>query len=201
MVAPHTPFPSVWCDVLLRDLKAEARRAAFARRAGCDPALGARLADHVLEGCPPPPGAVVAGFWPMGTEIDIRPLLLALAERGHPLVLPVTPRRGQPLAFRRWRPGEALAAGPLGTRQPAGGEALRPDWLLVPLLAFDRAGRRLGYGGGYYDRTLAALPEAEAIGCAFAAQEVPEVPAGPEDALLRRVATEAGIIECGGGGA
>jgi 5-formyltetrahydrofolate cyclo-ligase len=151
----------------------------------------------VLADCPPPPGAVVAGFWPMGTEIDIRPLLQALEARGHALALPVTPKRGQPLGFRRWRFGEALAHGPMGTRQPAAGEAVTPDWLLVPLLAFDRAGRRLGYGGGYYDRTLAGLPGALAIGCAFAAQEVPEVPAGPEDVRLPRIATEAGIILCG----
>src|SRR4051794_2444392 len=158
MVAPHSSSPH--CDVLLREVKAEARRGALARREGCDPALGAVLADHVLAACPPPPGAVVAGFWPMGREIDIRPLLLARAERGHPLALPVTPRRGQPLRFRRWRPGEALAPAPMGTRQPAAGDDVRPDWLLVPLLAFDRAGRRLGYGGGYYDRTLALLPGA-----------------------------------------
>jgi 5-formyltetrahydrofolate cyclo-ligase len=193
MLAPH-PSTSPYCDVLLRELKAEARRAALARRAGCDPALGARLAAHVLEAAPPPAGAVVAGFWPMGPEIDIRPLLLALAGRGHPIALPVTPKRGLPLGFRRWRPGEALARGPMGTSQPAAGEELRPDWLLVPLLAFDRAGRRLGYGGGYYDRTLALLPGATAIGCAYAAQEMAEVPAGPEDWRLDAIATEAGVI-------
>ncbi|TCZ63717.1 5-formyltetrahydrofolate cyclo-ligase [Roseicella aquatilis] len=175
-------------------MKAEARRLALVRREGCDPALGARLAAHVLAEMPPPPGAVVAGFWPMGREIDIRPLLLALAERGHPIALPVTPKRGLPLLFRRWRPGEELARGPMGTRQPAAGEELRPDWLLVPLLAFDRAGRRLGYGGGYYDRTLATLPGAAAIGCAYACQELPEVPAGPEDWILHAIATEAGVI-------
>jgi 5-formyltetrahydrofolate cyclo-ligase len=130
----------------------------------------------------------------MGPEIDIRPLLLALAGRGHPIALPVTPKRGLPLGFRRWRPGEALARGPMGTSQPAAGEELRPDWLLVPLLAFDRAGRRLGYGGGYYDRTLALLPGATAIGCAYAAQEMAEVPAGPEDWRLDAIATEAGVI-------
>ncbi|MFC7474154.1 5-formyltetrahydrofolate cyclo-ligase [Dankookia sp. GCM10030260] len=193
MLAPHSST-APFCDVLLRELKAEARGAALARRAGCDPALGARLAERVLTEAPPPAGAVVAGFWPMGQEIDIRPLLLALAERGHAIALPVTPKRGLPLAFRRWRPGEALAPGPMGTRQPASGEALRPDWLLVPLLAFDRAGRRLGYGGGYYDRTLPGLPEATAIGCGYAAQELPEVPAGPEDWRLDAVATEAGVI-------
>jgi 5-formyltetrahydrofolate cyclo-ligase len=157
-----------------------------------------RLAGHVLERCPPPPGAIVAGFWPMGPEIDIRPLLLALAGRGHAIALPVTPRRGQRLRFRRWRWGEPLARGPLGTRQPAeDAEELRPDWLFVPLLAFDTAGRRLGYGGGYYDRTLAALSGSVAIGCAHAAQRVPEVPAGPEDVRLARVATERGVVNCG----
>lgn len=196
MVAPHLST-SPHCDVLLAELKAEARRAALARREGCDPALGARLAAHVLREAPPPVGATVAGFWPMGPEIDIRPLLLALAERGHPIALPVTPKRGNPLTFRRWRPGEALARGPFGTQHPAAGETLTPDWLLVPLLAFDRAGRRLGYGAGYYDRTLAALPGATAIGCAYACQELPEVPAGPDDWPLHAIATEQGVIRSG----
>jgi 5-formyltetrahydrofolate cyclo-ligase len=183
--------------MLLTERKAEARRLALARRKGADAAgNGAALTRHVLDRCPPPAGALVAGFWPMGDEVDIRPLLLALADRGHALALPVTPPRGEPLRFRRWRPGEALRAGPLGTSFPAAGETVRPDWLLVPLLAFDRAGRRLGYGGGYYDRTLVSLPGAAALGCAHAVQEVPEVPAGPDDVRLARVATENGVIEC-----
>ncbi len=187
---------SPFCPVLLAELKAEARQAALARRAGQDPALGAQLAAHVLRDAAPPPGAVVAGFWPMGREIDIRPLLQALDARGQQLCMPVTPRRGAPLSFRRWRWGEAMKRGPMGTSEPTGEEVVVPDFLLVPLLAFDRAGRRLGYGGGYYDRTLAGLPGATLLGCAYAAQEAAEVPAGPEDFRLPRVATEAGIITC-----
>lgn len=195
MVAPHSDN-AAYCEELLAGLKAAARRVALARREGCDPALGARLAERLLAEAPPPPGAIVGGFWPMGHEIDIRPLLQALEARGHALALPVTPRRGQPLVFRRWRFGAPLARGPMGTRQPAEGEAVSPDWLLVPLLAFDRAGRRLGYGGGYYDRTLPLLPRAVAIGCAFAAQEVAEVPAGPLDWRLAQVATDQGVVRC-----
>ena len=82
-----------------------------------------------------------------------------------------------------------------GTLRPDGPEIV-PDLLFVPLLAFDRRGRRLGYGGGYYDRTLAALPGAIAVGCAFAAQEMDEVPAGPHDIALDAVATEREVIDC-----
>ena len=184
-----------WCDTLLAEAKAEARRVALARRDACDPRVGALLVAHVLASCPPPPGAVVAGFWPMGSEIDIRPLLLVLQERGHWLAMPVTPRRGNPLSFRRWQFGAPLVAGPFGTRQPPP-EApdVIPDFLLVPLLAFDRHGHRLGYGGGYYDRTLAALPQAILLGVAFANQCLDAVPSGPNDISLPRIATEAGIL-------
>ena len=187
MAAPHSiPFE-----------KAGLRQAALTARAGQDPALGARLAHHLLDAFPPAPGAVVAGFWPLDGEIDVRPLLHALAERGHPVVLPLTPPRGLPLRFARWQPGDALASGRFGTWEPVG-EELAPEVLLVPLLAFDECGNRLGYGGGYYDRTLAALPERIAVGCAFAAQQVACVPAEPTDVRLDAVATERGVLICSG---
>jgi 5-formyltetrahydrofolate cyclo-ligase len=151
----------------------------------------------VLDAMPPPSGAVVSGFWPMGEEIDIRPLLHALHGRGHMVLLPQTPRLGNPLIFRHWHPGVAMIPERFGTSRPDG-EVGVPDWLLVPLLAFDRSGRRLGYGGGFYDRTLAGLPEAVAVGCAYAVQETGEVPADSLDARLDAVATELGVIRCPG---
>jgi 5-formyltetrahydrofolate cyclo-ligase len=185
-------------DVVLQAAKAAARKLARAKRASLtNIEAPARLAEAMLAQHAPPKGAIIAGYWPMGDEMDPRPLMLALAARGHALALPVTPPRGHPLAFRAWAPGAALRPGPMGTSEPVAGEELRPDVLLVPLLAFDRAGRRLGYGGGYYDRTLAALPGAKAIGIAYAGQEMPEVPAGPQDFCLPLIATEAGVILCG----
>ena len=154
----------------------------------------AALADQVLTRCRPPPGTTIAGFWPMGDEIDIRPLLHALHALGHVLLLPVTPPRGQALLFRRWAPGSAMEPGRFGTQHPAATEAATPDTLLVPLLAFDLRGHRLGYGGGYYDRTLAALPHAFRLGVAYAAQQVPAVPAGPHDVTLHAIATESGVL-------
>ncbi len=173
--------------------KAQARQEALVRRRECEPAWGKALAAHVLADCLPPAGAMVAGFWPLPGEIDILPLLEGLVGLKFGLCLPVTPRRRLPLSFRRWRPGEALIEGRFGTRHPEGGDVVAPDFILTPLLAFDRAGRRLGYGAGYYDRTFAALPGAYRLGCAFAAQEVAEVPVGPEDVALHAVATELGI--------
>ena len=154
----------------------------------------AALADQVLTQCRPPPGATIAGFWPMGDEIDIRPLLHALHALGHALLLPVTPPRGQALLFRRWAPGAAMEPGRFGTQHPAAAEAATPNTLLVPLLAFDPRGHRLGYGGGYYDRTLAMLPHAFRLGVAYAAQQVPAVPAGPHDVTLHAIATESGVL-------
>ncbi len=173
--------------------KAEARRLALAAREA-RPEAGAMLRDVILREAPPPPGAIIGGFWPMGSEIDTRPLLDALHARGHTIALPVTPPRGQPLFFRPWSPGTPMARGPMGTQHPAEGGPVTPAWLIIPLLAFDRTGARLGYGGGYYDRTLALLGDATAIGVAYAAQEIPRVPTGPHDIRLPIIATEQGLI-------
>jgi 5-formyltetrahydrofolate cyclo-ligase len=191
MAAPHS-LPK------LDQLKRAAREWGLAARAGYDPAWGEQLALHVLHDAPPPAGAVVAGFWPLPGEIDTRPLLLALRSRGHRLVLPVTPARGLPLRFLEWREGEELTEGRFATRHPAGPE-LAPDFVLVPLLAFDRRGGRVGFGAGYYDRTVATLPRVQTLGCAFAAQEMDEVPVGPYDVALDTVATERGVVLCRGG--
>jgi 5-formyltetrahydrofolate cyclo-ligase len=184
-------------DVALDAAKRAMRETALARRHGLDPqAAGQALAGHLLRDCPLPTGSVVSGFWPMGEEIDLRPLLHALHAKGHTIALPVTPRRGEPLTFRGWQPGDALVPERFGTMRPIG-EILMPDVLLVPLLAFDASGARLGYGGGFYDRTLAGLPDRFRLGCAFAAQQVDAVPVGPYDIRLDAVATENGIIHCG----
>lgn len=173
--------------------KADLRRQALAARQA-RPEAGAMLRDVILREAPPPPGAVIGGFWAMGSEIDTRPLLDALHASGHLIALPVTPPRGQPLFFRPWSPGTPMARGPMGTQHPAEGEPIAPSWLIIPLLAFDRTGARLGYGGGYYDRTLALLRGATAIGVAYAAQEIPKVPTGPHDIRLPAIATERGLI-------
>jgi 5-formyltetrahydrofolate cyclo-ligase len=173
------------------------RQAVRPLRRGLDAvAAGHALASHVLRDCPPPRGTVVAGFWPVHEEIDIRPLLHALRDRGNPVALPVTPRLGQALSFRGWQPGDALIPERFGTMRPVGA-VMVPDMLLIPLLAFDANGFRLGYGGGFYDRTLAQLPDRFRLGCAFAAQQVDAVPVGPYDLRLDAVATENGIIRCG----
>jgi 5-formyltetrahydrofolate cyclo-ligase len=179
-------------DEALDAAKAAARKAAAGRRIGQNPALGDRLAALLLRENIVPPEATVAGFWPIQDEIDIRPLLAALHARGHPIALPVTGRRGEALVFRRWRPGETLLPGRFGTSHPAGA-AVTPDVLLIPLLAFDGQGNRLGYGGGFYDRTIADLPAAIRIGCAFAVQELDSVPVSLYDQRLHAVLTETGL--------
>ncbi len=141
----------------------------------------------------------VGFYWPFKGEYDPRPLARALHAAGARLALPVVAQRGQPLLFRPWRPGIRMVPGIWNIPVPAEGEPVLPDTLLIPLVGFDGHGYRLGHGGGYYDRTLAALPGATALGAAYAAQEVPEVPAGPLDIRLPRIATEAGLILCGPG--
>ncbi len=145
------------------------------------------------------PGLIVSGFMPMRSEINPLPLMKRLAGAGAQLALPVTGRRGEPLTMRAWGFGEPLASGVWGIREPKPeAPQVDPDILLVPLLAFDRAGYRLGYGGGYYDLTLAQLRSRKAviaIGLAYAVQEIAGVPTTPRDAALDLVLTEREVID------
>jgi 5-formyltetrahydrofolate cyclo-ligase len=144
-----------------------------------------------------PQAATVAGVWPLPGEPDLVAAWTALHARGHVVVLPETTPRGEALLFRRWEPGGLLRDGRFGTRHPDGPVQV-PDIVFVPLLAWDRQLRRLGYGGGYYDRTLAALPEALAIGVGLSVQEVAAVPVGPYDVALDAVVTERGLLTAEG---
>jgi 5-formyltetrahydrofolate cyclo-ligase len=171
------------------------RQRMLAAREGWDSSLGLAVAESVLREAPPPTGAVVSGFWPIGQEIDIRPLLFTLYQRGHRIALPETPKRGNPLIFRLWHPRSVMISERFGTSRPDG-PVLVPDFLLVPLLAFDRRGYRVGYGAGYYDRTLGNLSGRFRLGVAYAEQQLDEVPAGPYDERLDAVATERGVIFC-----
>ncbi|MDO5632296.1 MAG: 5-formyltetrahydrofolate cyclo-ligase [Paracoccus sp. (in: a-proteobacteria)] len=174
--------------------KAALRAAALAARTeqgGDAGAVVARLRATLL----PFAGQVLAGYWPMRGEADPLP---AMATHDGPLCLPVVPGRDVPLIFRAWLPGAALEGGPFGTHHPPeSAPVVVPQVLIVPLAAFDRAGQRIGYGGGYYDRTLAQLRAAgpvTAIGLAFACQEVPAVPAGPFDQPLNLIVTDRDTI-------
>lgn len=135
----------------------------------------------------------IAAVWPLAEEVDLRPLCHALSEAGRQVLLPETTPKGSPLIFRRWTPSSSMIAGRFGTSHPEG-EIEVPDLVLVPFLAFDRSGYRLGYGGGYYDRTLAAL-NVPAIGFGFAGQQIDAVPTGPYDIPLKTIVTEYGVLQ------
>lgn len=141
------------------------------------------------------PAGIVSGYIPIRGEADPRPLLGELARCGWRLALPRV--EGEDISFRAYSDGDALACGDFGLTEPQADAAIvTPDIVLLPLLAFDRAGNRLGYGRGYYDRALARLPGALAIGIAYAGQECAAVPAGPQDRPLRYVLTDREWIDC-----
>ena len=182
--------------------KTELRQQALARRDALPAAERQQAAETIAARAFPveiAPGTIVAGFMPMKSEINPLPLLRSLAAAGARLALPVVAGQGKPLIMRAWAFGEPLVAGVWGIREPEPtAPAVAPDILIVPLLAFDRAGHRVGYGAGYYDRTIAALRAEHpllALGLAFAAQEIAAVPATPHDAPLDLVLTEREVID------
>jgi 5-formyltetrahydrofolate cyclo-ligase len=182
--------------------KIELRIAALARRSALGEATrdaAARaLAAHPFP-LPIAPSTIVAGYSPIRSEIDPVPLMQALAAHGARLALPVIIARDEPLMFRVWKPDSALVAGSLGILEPPPeAPQLIPDILLVPLAAFDRAGHRIGYGAGHYDRTFAqlrAIKPFTAIGLAFDTQEIEAIPMQPHDVALDFVLTETRMID------
>jgi 5-formyltetrahydrofolate cyclo-ligase len=182
--------------------KAELRVAAQTRRDAL-PADARKAATETIAARKFPlaiaPGTIISGFMPLKSEINPLPLLQKLAEAGARLALPAIAGRGKPLIMRAWEFGAPLDRGQWGIREPkADAPEVEPDILLVPLLAFDRAGYRLGYGAGYYDMTihrLRALKPVTAVGIAFAVQEVPKIPTTPRDERLDLVLTEREVID------
>lgn len=165
-----------------------------------DADAAATLHARLLAEVPLPPGPV-AGYWPLGSELDVMPLLRHLHDRGRTVALPVSGPRGTPLVFRSWDPECAMATGRYGIAECGEDRpVVAPAVLLVPMLAFDRAGHRLGYGAGYYDRTLAGLRRfgpVLAIGVAYAGQEVEAVPRGGYDEPLDWIVTEREALRLG----
>lgn len=171
-------------------VKAAARQAAFAARKVVFAAGQGQAAELLADVLASERGRVLSGYMPMRTEIDPLP---AMAAHPGPVGVPVIVAKAQPLRFREWTPGCAMMAGEFGALIPAEGGWLEPQVLIVPLLAFDARGYRLGYGGGFYDRTLEGLRARGpvlAVGFAFAAQEVEAVPIDATDQRLDMIVTE-----------
>ncbi|MBM9595306.1 5-formyltetrahydrofolate cyclo-ligase [Roseitranquillus sediminis] len=175
-------------------MKAGLRERAAAARDAAHRMVDSEVARwHLTEALAPWRRRPLAGYLPIRSEIDPRPVMAAWPG---PVGVPEIVAKGAPLRFVRWHPEAELQTGTFAVDVPVGAEELVPEVLIVPLLAFDGIGGRLGYGGGFYDRTLAALRRAGdviAIGFAYAAQEFDEVPLEPTDIMLDAVVTEQGI--------
>lgn len=176
------------------------RGAAHAERATKDPAANDALFEVVRDYAGDLNGKVVAIFQAMRTEINPEATANRLIAAGARLCTPIIVKNGQPLEFREWTPECEMAEGTFGARVPVSGEWLTPDVVIAPLVAWDRRGGRLGYGGGFYDRTLEGLRAQRptpAIGFAYAVQELPETPLEPTDQPLDAIVTEAEVIRFG----
>lgn len=185
--------------------KHDARTSASRRRneihARMADAARTALANNALEFLNLAPGSTVSGFLPFRSEVDVTGLLAVLADAGMITALPVVTGNHKPLQFRVWRQGDALESGAFGIDVPKSSAAtVQPDVLLVPLLAFDKTGYRLGYGGGFYDRTIAELRQTGgviSVGVAFSEQQVEHVVRGPYDQPVDWILTEQGALKCG----
>lgn len=199
-----SPIPDPALDRRKASLRAKLQQRRREAQAANGGAIAALAAERFLAAIPVRAGQAVAGYWPMEDELDPRPLMVALQQRGAILLLPgVATQKAQPLVFRRWDDiSVAPPAGRFGIpAPPADAPVLVPDILIVPLVGFDAAGHRLGLGGGFYDATLTGLRAARnagdpvlAVGYAFAVQQVAELPSGPLDERLDWAVTERGAL-------
>ena len=188
-----------------RELKRKLRRDALARRDALDPLWRieaslemAEVANSVIR---IEPGAIVSGFWPMRSEVDVRPLMFALRENGARLCLPAILDKTT-MVFRELIRGATLVDMGFGTAGPGEeAETLDPSIMLVPLAAFDARGHRIGYGAGYYDRAIELLTRnghaPRLVGVAFDCQEVAQVPDEPHDVVIPEILTEGGLRRFG----
>lgn len=150
----------------------------------------AALSAHLLDWCAGHPAACFGVYWPIRGEPDLREAYAELARRGQRLALPVVTARDAPLAFAAWTPGEALAEGAMKVPVPASPHRLvKPDALLIPCVGFNKARSRLGYGGGFYDRTLAQEPRPSTVGISYQFA-MTEFSADQHDIALDTVLTE-----------
>lgn len=194
-------------DESIEAAKSALRSRALAERARFPesqrPAAAKAAAEFFFSAFQLPKGAVVAAYWPIRDELDCRPVLTRLMDSGQPVCLPVVAGDELPLELRLWEEGAPLYPAGFGTLAPPETAPLAvPDYILMPLLGFDAHGTRLGYGGGYYDRTLAALVRRPVlIGFAFALQELENIPRAEHDVPLDAVVTEAGVRMFGSGAA
>jgi 5-formyltetrahydrofolate cyclo-ligase len=185
-------------DPGLEDAKAALRIRARAARAAIlnsvRPDSAQAVAAHFFDAVPLAPTDIVAGYWRIKDEMDCQPILIRLMDSFQPVCLPVVVGDDEPLALRQWEPGTPLYEAGFGTLAPSElAPLVEPDVILMPLLGFDSRGTRLGYGGGYYDRTLMRLgKKPRLVGLAFAAQELDMIPRELHDVPLDMVVTEAG---------
>jgi len=178
------------------EAKQAARKAAFVRRKEAhDPARGAKACAHLLKFMDAHVGRPVSGYMPIRTEADPLSAMTEIAKYA-PVGVPVIQGPGQPLLFHRWEPGCAMKEGPFGAMVPVKQTPVVPEIIILPLVAFTSDGYRLGYGGGFYDRTLEGLRArgpVVAVGFAYAAQEAENLPLEPTDQPLDAIVTEAGV--------
>lgn len=157
---------------------------------------GIELRDNFTRNIQLPPHAIIGAYWPIGSEIDVRPLITALYDSGQEICLPTIVGDGQPLNFRTWEPEAVMVKSKYKIFEPCAKnhDECTPDVIIVPLLAFDKNLHRLGYGGGFYDRTIEKLrkenPELMVIGVAFAQQEIEKIPNEDWDVQLDKIVTE-----------